>query len=339
MRKTIPALLAFYMTFVVSPALAQSNSHHKHHNHTSQLYSPIGVMDDHSHEQGGWMLSYAYSTMHMEGNRDGVNDVGVAQVLNDFVVSPTEMTMKMHMFGVMYGVTDKVMIMGMIPYKMISMDHINRMGSQFTTESEGVGDVKLSGIYTLHEQGNRKTLLTIGISLPVGSIDKRDDTPAGKSQQLPYPMQLGSGTYDFLPGIAFAEQRGAWAWGSQLKTTIRQGSNNNDYRLGNEYSLTLWGARKINRYINASLRVDGKKWGNIHGEDPELNPMMVPTSRTDLRAGDRVDLQFGIDLIAPGGDLQDNRLAIEVGIPIYQNLDGPQLELDYRLTVGWQLVF
>ncbi|VAX01630.1 hypothetical protein MNBD_GAMMA20-2077, partial [hydrothermal vent metagenome] len=48
------------------------------------------------------MLSYAYSTMHMEGNRDGVNDVSVAQVLNDFMVSPTEMTLQMHMFGVMY---------------------------------------------------------------------------------------------------------------------------------------------------------------------------------------------------------------------------------------------
>ena len=285
------------------------------------------------------MLSYAYSTMYMEGNRDGVNDVGVTQVLNDFMVSPTEMSMQMHMFGVMYGVTDRVMIMGMMPYKMISMDHINRMGSRFTTESEGVGDVKLSGIYTLHEQGNRKNLLTIGISLPVGSIDKRGDTPAGKNQQLPYPMQLGSGTYDFLPGIAFADHRGAWAWGSQLKAIIRLGNNDNGYRLGNEYSLTLWGARKINRYINASLRVDGKKWGNIHGEDPELNPMMVPTSRTDLRAGDRIDLQFGIDLIAPEGDLQGNRLAIEAGIPIYQNLDGPQLELDYRLTVGWQLLF
>ncbi len=285
------------------------------------------------------MLSYAYRTMYMEGNRDGVNDVGVTQVLNDFMVSPTEMSMQMHMFGVMYGVTDRVMIMGMMPYKMISMDHINRMGSRFTTESEGIGDVKLSGIYTLHEQGSQKTLLNIGIALPSGSIDERGDTPNGEKQKLPYPMQLGSGTYDLLPGIAYADQRGSWAWGSQLKATIRLGNNNNGYRLGNEYNLTLWGARKINRYVSTSLSVYGKKWGDIHGRDPELNPIMVPTSRTDLRSGDRVNLRLGFDLIAPEGELQGNRLSIEVGIPVYQNLDGPQLELDHRLTVGWQLVF
>lgn len=67
--------------------------------------------------------------------------------------------------------------------------------------------------------------------------------------------------------------------------------------------------------------------------------MMAPTSRTDLRCGNRIDLLFGINLIASEGKLHDNRLAIEVGLPIYQYLDGPQLEMDYRLTVGWQLVF
>ncbi len=66
---------------------------------------------------------------------------------------------------------------------------------------------------------------------------------------------------------------------------------------------------------------------------------MVPTSRTDLRGGDRIDLLFGLDLTVSEGKLQGNRLAVEVGMPIYQDLNGPQLELDYRLTVGWQLVF
>ncbi len=326
------------MVLVSKYAFAQ-DSHHKHHNHTNYLYSPIDVMDDHSHKQDGWMFSYSYNTMHMEGNRDGSNEVSTAQVLNDFMVSPTEMTTQMHMFGLMYGVTDKLMIMGMIPYKLISMDHVNRMGLEFTTESEGVGDIELSGIYTLHEQGNRKTLLNLGVNLPVGSIDERADTPAGIKQKLPYPMQLGSGTYDLLPGIAYADQRGSWAWGSQLKATLRLGKNNNEYRLGNEYSLSLWGARNISRYVSASLSVNGKKWGNIHGGSPELNPIMLPTSRTDLRGGDRVDLQLGIDLIAEEGELQGNRLSLEVGFPLYQNLDGPQLELDRQLTVGWQLVF
>ncbi len=339
MKGITKASSIFCMIFVSSYALAQDPSHHEHHNHASHVYGPIGVMGEHPHKQGEWMFYYGYSTMHMKGNRDSSSDVSSAQVLNDFIVSPTEMTMQMHMFGLMYGVNDRLTLMGMMPYNLISMDHVNRMGVRFTTESEGVGDMKFSGIYTLHEQGNRKVLLNAGISFPTGSIAERDDTPAGANQKLPYPMQLGSGTYDFLPGITYTNQQGNWSWGSQLKATIRLSENDNDYRLGNEDGLTIWCARKLNRYANASLRLDGKKWGNIHGADPELDPMMVPTSRTDLRGGDRIDLLFGIDLAVSEGKLQGNRLAIEVGLPIYQHLDGPQLEIDYRLTVGWQLVF
>ncbi len=339
MKDIIKASLIFFMIFASSYVLAQDHSHHEHHNHASHVYGPIGVMGEHPHKKGEWMFSYSYSTMHMKENRDGSSNVSPAQILNDFMVSPTKMTMQMHMFGLMYGVTDRFTLMGMMPYNLKSMDHVNRMGAQFTTESEGVGDAKLCGIYTVNEQGNRKILLNIGISFPTGSIDKRDDTPAGADQKLPYPMQIGSGTYDLLPGITYTDQRDNWSWGSQLKGTIRLGENDNDYRLGNEGSLTIWGARKLTRYASASLRLDGKKWGNIHGADPELNPMMVPTSRTDLRGGDRIDLLFGIDLNVSEGKLQGNRLAIEVGLPMYQHLDGPQLEIDYRVKFGWQLVF
>jgi len=34
--------------------------------------------------------------------------------------------------------------------------------------------------------------------------------------------------------------------------------------------------------------------------------------------------------------LRGHRLALEVGRPVYQNLDGPQLEADWTATLGWQ---
>jgi hypothetical protein len=33
------------------------------------------------------------------------------------------------------------------------------------------------------------------------------------------------------------------------------------------------------------------------------------------------------------------RIALEVGIPIYQELDGPQLKQNWSLKTGWQWVF
>ena len=34
-------------------------------------HAPIGVMADHRHAKGEWMLSYRFMRMNMDGNRDG----------------------------------------------------------------------------------------------------------------------------------------------------------------------------------------------------------------------------------------------------------------------------
>ena len=76
-------------------------------------------------------------------------------------------------------------------------------------------------------------------------------------------------------------------------------------------------------------------WGNVRGADPKLNPMALPTADPDRRGGWRLDLFPGINLLLPGG----HRVAVEVGLPAAQRLDGPQLETDWRLVVGWQKAF
>lgn len=315
-------------------------------------HAPIGVMGDHNHGKGEWMASYRYSRMEMDGNRDGDSRISRASVLNNFVVAPLDMTMEMHMFGLMYGASDSLTIMGMLPYIRKSMNHVNRMGTYFETETEGVGDFKLSGIYTLYDSGSNSAhpnnhshrskhnlLFNFGVSLPTGSVDERGDTPAGSNQKLPYPMQLGSGTFDPLLGLTYTSKYDRWSWGGQIGTVLRFGTNSEGYRLGNEYSATTWIARDVTEYASISFRLDGKSWGNIHGSDQDLNPMMVPTARTDLRGGERVDALVGLNLYKPSGSLSGNRLALEFGVPVYQRLDGPQLETDYRLMLGWQLAF
>ncbi len=308
-------------------------------------YAPIGVMGDHVHKQGGWMLSYRYSNMFMDGNRDGSSNLSRAEVLQDFMVAPLEMRTEMHMIGTMYGVTDRLTLMGMVPYIRKSMTHVNRMGVRFETISEGLGDIKLTALQTLynssknHHQSHHKVHLNIGLSLPTGSVDEKDDTPAGLNKKLPYPMQLGSGTYDPMLGITYVNRSSSWSWGSQLNTVFRIGENSEGYRKGNEQSATIWIAKNLNKHIGLSLRMEGKHWSDIHGDDDELNPTVVPTARSDLRAGERVDLLIGLNLLQGTGMLANHRLAIEFGMPIYQSLDGPQLKTKRRLTVGWQWAF
>lgn len=302
-------------------------------------HAPIGVMGDHTHGKGEWMASYRYMHMAMDGNRSGTRQVSTASVLAAWPVAPMEMTMEMHMLGVMYAPSDKLTLTAMLPYSIISMDHITRTGVRFTTETSGVNDIQLGGLYELGRWDQHAAHLNIGFGLPTGSVDERDRTPAGASSLLPYPMQLGSGTIDLLPGATYLGQSEDWSWGGQLRGTVRLGENEENYTLGDRLGITTWLGRKLSSSVGISGRLNLDSWGNVDGAEVRVNPMMVPTADTNRRGGTRLDLLFGVNLYQPGGALKGHRIAVEGGLPIYQQLEGPQLETDWLMTIGWQFAW
>ncbi len=310
-------------------------------NNNASSHAPIGVMGDHMHKKGEWMTAYRYGNMHMDGNRDGTDRVSLSDVhAEGFMVVPTKMDMEMHMFGLMYGVSDNITLMAMLPYVEKDMDHRSMMGMKFSTATSGLGDAKLAGLFSIADSAETKAHITLGISVPTGSIDERGDTPAMDNAKLPYPMQLGSGTVDPSIGITLTQRvKENWSVGGQASATFRLYENSQEYSLGNELKLSSWAAYDITPEVSVSARLDGHVWGDISGEDAELNPMMVPTARTDLRGGKRLDLGVGINVALPGESLDGTRLAVEYLHPVFQDLDGPQLETDERLIVGLQYAF
>ena len=70
-----------------------------------------------------------------------------------------------------------------------------------------------------------------------------------------------------------------------------------------------------------------------------LNPAMAPTADPDLRAGKFISLGLGVNFIVPTGTLQGLRLSIEGTMPVYQKLDGPQIERDYAVFVALSKAF
>ena len=302
-------------------------------------HAPISVMGDHIHSKGEWMLSYRYMFMSMDGNRDGTDDLSIDDVLEDFMVSPEDMTMQMHMIGGMYAPTENLTLMAMVPFVVKEMDHVTRMGTEFTTNSSGIGDIKFSGLYQIFNQNRQTIHLNLGFSVPTGSIDERDDTPAGDDVILPYPMQIGSGTVDLRPGITYLGQTDDWSWGAQANTILRLGENDRGYTVGNRYQLLGWLARRLNDKVSLSLKLDGETWEDYDGADSALNPNVIPTADPDLRGGTRLDLGVGVNVYLPENFLPGGRLAAEFELPIYQSLEGPQLETDWQFTVGIQSAF
>jgi len=324
---------------ILAANAAINNLRAEHVHDRPDSHAPIGVMGDHVMEEGEFMLSYRYMEMEMDGNRTGTNSVSTP--LPGFMVSPLSMDMKMHMLGGMYAPTEKLTLSVMIPLLSISMDHrVNMNNVEFTTESDGLGDITLAGVYQLANSDNSNLLFNLGLSVPTGSIDEKDTIPVsmGVPVQLPYPMQTGSGTYDVTPGLTYTRLYQQWSWGAQGLYTYRISDNDNGYTLGNKLNASVWAAKTLSHSFSLSARLNALDWENIDGADNKLAAMpTVPTKNPELRGGSRVDALLGINYVAHS--LDNIRFAFEVGAPVYQDLNGPQLETDLVFTLGTQYAF
>jgi hypothetical protein len=303
----------------------------------------VNVLGMHTHLAGQWMVGYEFTFENMDGNREGTRRVSHAKVEQAFMTVPTDMTMQMQMGMLMYAPSDDLSLMAMVGYIRKAMNHVTADGARFRELSEGLGDLQLRGLYTVYRVRGyeHRFLLDPGISIPTGSIDKKDfgpDRSLGR-ERLEYPMQLGSGTVDLLPGLAYLGQTRDWAWGAEFLPTIRLGRNSHNYALGNRYELKGWATRKIAEWMSISARVDGQMWDNIHGADQTLVRTDEPTKDPNRQGGDRIDMLVGLNFYVPRGPLKGQRLAIEFGAPVYQRLDGPQLQTDWVARAAWQWVF
>ena len=301
----------------------------------------VSILHSHIHKKDEWMIGFSSMFMDMHGSRDGTSDMSTASVLANFAVTPTSMHMESSMASLMFAPSDDLTLMAMLPKKSISMDHITRMGMEFTTNSKGIGDLNVMANYVLFRAPLDQQLFIahVGLSIPTGSIDEKDSTPMGPNQKLPYPMQLGSGTYDLQIGAVYQYFYKQWLFGTHAMGMIRLGENDNDYRLGNAIEIDGWASYEWTNRISSTFRLYGTSWGNISGADPDLVPTMIPTADPDRRGGSRIDLLFDTEIYTSSGIFGGNHFGIEFGMPIYENLEGPQLETRWIISVGWNWIF
>lgn len=318
-------------------------SHAHHHGHAE----PLGVMGSHMHGAGEWMVSVQLMGGGMAGLLDQMTEVDEQKVLDNFAMSPRNMLMGMPMLGLMYAPTDWMTLMAMIPGMAMRMEHVGHEvhlhDLQTTTpaadkgmQAMGLGDISLNALLGNWQWQKHRLHLNIGFSMPTGAIDIPSPPMEGMAPQpLPYGMRFGSGTWDLLPGFTYTGHTGAWSWGLQSGATIRLGTNAFNYQMGHRFSSTGWVSYSWNDWLSSSLRLQGQFWGNVAGADARLEKGMIPSADPARQAGQRLDLLLGCNFVPWAGQ----RLGIEVGLPVYQRLDGPQLAHRWLTQVGWQWVF
>lgn len=299
-------------------------------------HAPISVMGDHIHKKGELMFSYRFMPMWMEGNLQSTDDISNEDIYQNFMIAPQEMNMNMHMLGVMYAPSDRVTLMVMGNYISNSMDLRTRMGVDFTTESDGLGDITVLSLIKIMNSNRQSLHGNVGISIPTGDIDQRDATPMMNDAQLAYPMQLGSGTWDPNLGLTYLGQSDKFSWGAQSMYKFRLGENSENYTFGNRFDIVGWGAIKVSDYFSFSTSLSYYDTQKIDGVDADLNPMMMPLFNTANSGRSQLDFGIGTNFFIPKGSLKDLRIGAEIKIPAYQKVNGIQMKNTLMATFGIQ---
>jgi hypothetical protein len=318
--------------------------------------SPSGTMLSHEHGKGTWKISYRYMSILMKNNLSGTTKVDDNYVYNNYIMSPQNMQMDMHMLMAMYGITNKFSVMVMFNYNVLSMNMSALPGStmqmdgrtmvmtanstNMITKSSGLGDTKLYAVYTLLNHNVHHIFLSEGFNIPIGSImiKGKSDDMIYPGSRFPYMMQMGSGSYDFMPGITYLLKMNRASMSAQLTSVIRPFNNSLNYHLGNELTFNIWAAYKWFPWISTSIRLEGNSVGTIAGRDVSLYEM-EPGANPLNYGGQTLNSYVGLNFYCNKGGLKNNKLSVEYGLPVYQNYNGIQLGVISTLYVGWLLSF
>lgn len=227
--------------------------------------------------------------------------------------------------GISFGVSDSMTLHARIPY----VYRNNIVESEPPDEIHRHGDAKGYGDTTIHlhhrivksaDMGFDSSLL-LGLKMPTGKTSDKDD--GGETFEAEF--QPGSGSWDPSIGIAATKRFGRLAVdGNILYTLVTKGTQKTD--LGDLFSYNLalsyraltkpvsWDlVLEANGLLIQKQEVDGEKDGNSGGNIIFLSP------GTRLTFLDRLTA------------------FLSVGLPVVQDLNGTQNEVDYRLAFGLTL--
>ncbi len=79
---------------------------------------------------------------------------------------------------------------------------------------------------------------------------------------------------------------------------------------------------------------------NLNGKDPELNSSMVTTADPDNYGGEKINLFGGLNLsFNQASFLKNFRCGAEVGVPVYENYNGIQMNENMSFVIGLKYAY
>ena len=311
-----------------------------------------------------WSVGYRFVYATFDGYRDGTNDLDLhTEVLGPpngvtYPVTPTEITQQAHLVDLSYNTSEKLSFGLLLPFIRQSSDHESLIGDRgghnfhfFNITSSGLGDISLSASYLAWKKDDSHLVANFGIKLPTGSIEEKGLTPRDPPNDtlLPFTMQLGSGTLDLEPSLAYGNKSGRWRYGAKTYATVRMGNNSRDYSLGDRFGLSGSLRAMHFTWLEPFLQLGFQTSGAIDGVDEDLKVpspsgdgtlvFPAPVTNPALFGGQELTLTLGSKITQPEGMLKSMSLRVGYDIPIYQSLNGPQPKELGRLDLSWAWTF
>jgi hypothetical protein len=242
-----------------------------------------------------------------------------------------------HSLGLRYSPHPRWTFAVDVPWLDIDTNLRNAAGDSRIEVAE-LGDVTFGTTVRFMKKGDEELYLGLVASAPTGDYRESGRLGPGESKvRLPYPLQPGSGTWSLRPVVTYIGQHEQTSWGGQFRGVFWLEYNEEGYHPGNRLELTTWIAQGFGDWFVASVRMGYSRWGNYSGSDDAIEVAEIPSADSKRQRGRRLDIGPGVQLAVPG--LDHARLSAELLWPVYQHLDGPQLESDALLHVGWRWSF
>lgn len=207
--------------------------------------------------------------------------------------------------------------------------------------SQGLGDVKFGFLYKAYNEANRKhnILIDAVISAPTGSIKEEDKklTPMNTmvTTRLPYGMQLGSGTWDALFGLAYWGKKEKVGWGAQYLATIPlENENSEGWSYGDKHEVTAWASYEWKPTFVSSARLRYETQGEIEGSDAKIYGPGLGAN-PDNYGGTRTEALFGVNWMYKPA----RNLGLEIALPLAEDRNGIQASHQRSIMISWRNAF